>query len=170
MKFETREERERRFRHRSAALVVLPPVAREHRDRRPHAVRKATIAMNRYPKRALDWERRLLELFPLEEDSERPKTRADCAKLPRPCPYVSCRWHLYLDVTDRGNLTLNFPDLEPDELPISCALDVADQGPHRLEEVGLLMNLVRERVRQIEVDAKRKLRRLPVIREVGREC
>src|SRR4051812_43658731 len=32
------------------------------------------------------------------ELDERPLRRADCANGPRPCPLVSCRHHLYLDV------------------------------------------------------------------------
>jgi len=35
----------------------------------------------------------------------------------------------------------------------SCALDVADRGGATLEEVGALINVTRERVRQIEVMA-----------------
>ena len=40
---------------------------------------------------------------------ERPKTRADCLRVVRPCPWVSCRWNLALDVKPNGNVTLNFP-------------------------------------------------------------
>lgn len=45
----------------------------------------------------------------------------------------------------------NFPDREPSEMPPdqSCALDQSEE-PNTLEEIGQLMNLTRERVRQIE--------------------
>ena len=33
---------------------------------------------------------------------ERPKTRADCVDGPRPCPYISCAHHLYLDVNNES--------------------------------------------------------------------
>ncbi len=85
------------------------------------------------------------------EKIERPATRGDCRGGPRPCLFVGCRYHLFLDVNpETGSIKYNFPDLDPDELLSCCALDVADGGPHTLEEVGDLMNIVRERVRQIE--------------------
>ena len=89
----------------------------------------------------------------------RPQTREDCRDASRPCPFVACRHHLYLDVTDVGSLKLNYPDREPWELAHSCSLDVADAGASTLEEVGALMNVTRERTRQIEVSALLKLRR-----------
>jgi hypothetical protein len=81
----------------------------------------------------------------------RPKTRAECVEAARPCLFVSCKYHLYLDVNPRtGSVKLNFPDKELWELAETCALDVADKGGITLEEVGAIMNLTRERVRQVE--------------------
>lgn len=87
----------------------------------------------------------------------RPKTRADCAGVQRPCPFLSCRYHLYLDVTPAGGITLNFPDLELHEMAETCALDVAERQGTTLEHVGSLMNVTRERIRQLEVKAAAKL-------------
>lgn len=87
----------------------------------------------------------------------RPATRADCEAGERPCPYLSCRFNLYLDVTPAGGITLNFPDLELHEMAETCALDVADRQGSTLEHVGSLMNVTRERVRQIEAKAAAKL-------------
>ncbi len=89
----------------------------------------------------------------------RPLTRGDCAKGPRPCPWVACKYHLYLDVSTRtGSIKLNFPDLEPWELQDSCVLDVADKGPVTLEDVGRIMNLTRERIRQLEQAASVRIK------------
>lgn len=91
-------------------------------------------------------------------ESLRPKTRAECVDGPRPCPHVSCRHHLFLDVSAKtGAIKLNFPDLEVWELAISCALDVADGGAVTLEDAGAILNLTRERIRQLELKALSKL-------------
>ena len=92
-----------------------------------------------------------LELVLDELGHLRPEDREDCRLADRPCPYVSCKYHLYLDVNPRtGSIKLNFPDLEVWELSETCALDVAERGGMTLEEVGELMNLTRERIRQVE--------------------
>jgi hypothetical protein len=72
---------------------------------------------------------------------------------------VSCKHHLYLDVNpDTGSIKINFPDLEVWEMPETCSLDVADRGGITLEEVGEIMNLTRERIRQVEVRGLLKLK------------
>jgi hypothetical protein len=92
-------------------------------------------------------------------DSQRPRTRADCINGPRPCMFVSCKHNLYLDVNpETGSIKLNFPDKEIWELEHTCALDVAEKGGITLEEVGLIMNLTRERIRQVETRGLLKLR------------
>ena len=104
-------------------------------------------------------ERRAQERLPVLPDPDRPRTRGDCFVDERPCPYVSCKHHLYLDVNpETGSIKLNYPDLEPWELAETCALDVADRGGITLEEVGELMNLTRERVRQVEVRGLLKMK------------
>jgi hypothetical protein len=89
----------------------------------------------------------------------RPHTRAECVNSQRPCLFVSCKHHLYLDVNpETGSIKLNFPDKEIWELEETCALDVADKGGITLEEVGAIMNLTRERIRQVETRGLLKLR------------
>ncbi len=89
----------------------------------------------------------------------RPKTRADCISSARPCIFVSCKYNLYLDVNpETGSIKLNFPDKELAELEYTCALDVAEKGGITLEEVGEIMNLTRERIRQVETRGLEKLR------------
>jgi hypothetical protein len=89
----------------------------------------------------------------------RPRTRAECVNGPRPCLFVSCKQNLYLDVNpETGSIKLNFPDKEIWELAETCALDVAEKGGITLEEVGEIMNLTRERIRQVETRGLLKLR------------
>ena len=59
-----------------------------------------------------------------------------------------------------GAIKLNFPDLEVWEMTQTCALDVADRGGATLEDVGAIMNLTRERIRQVEVTGLAKLEAL----------
>jgi hypothetical protein len=94
-----------------------------------------------------------------EVERTRPRSRAECAGAARPCMFVSCKHHLYLDVNPAtGSIKLNFPDREIWELDETCALDVADRGGITLEEVGTIMNLTRERIRQVETRGLLKLR------------
>ena len=89
----------------------------------------------------------------------RPRSRGDCRNAPRPCPWVSCKYHLYLDIVPQsGSIKLNFPDLEVWDMTETCALDVADRGGITLEDVGMLLNLTRERIRQVEHSGLDKLR------------
>ena len=94
----------------------------------------------------------------LHEDP--PTSRSQCKSGYRPCPFVSCRFHLYLDVTEHGAIRLNFPGQEPWEMKTSCALDVAEAGEGlTLDALGALLNLTRERARQIESLALAKVNR-----------
>jgi len=97
---------------------------------------------------------------PPEHDGWRPKVRADCSSFPRPCPFVGCKYHLFLDVGREGQIKYNFGD-DVDALAKmkdTCALDVANQGGMHLESVGALMNFTRERARQQEEEGLAKLR------------
>ncbi len=134
-----------------------PEVSRKVRRRRRRTrPRSKTIAMKRLTREEL----RVGALLYPPVDDLRPATRADCQQLEqRPCPWVACKFHLYLDVNpETGSIKLNFPDLEPWELPHTCSLDVAEKGGITLEEVGEIMNLTRERIRQVEVRGLIKLK------------
>lgn len=121
------------------------------RNVRVREVKPRTVGYKRISKRSLN------VVYDYPTDIPRPRTRGECAGVPRPCPFVSCRYHLYLDVTQLGSLRLNFPDLEPDELEHSCCLDLADEGRLTLQQVAVTANVTRERVRQVERRILRKL-------------
>ncbi len=112
----------------------------------------------------------------------RPRTRGDCDPLhgKRPasgCPFISCRHHMFsVDVGFRGGLTIGTHDVpaDPSEADLeaaadalaeqiqrwgSCSLDIADRGAVTLEEVGERLNVTRERIRQIEAKAFRRVKR-----------
>lgn len=128
------------------------PQGRINRKRkRPRA---RTIAVKRITREDL----RIGALLYPVIDVERPRTRGECGD-ERPCPFVGCSHHLYLDVNvETGAIKLNFPDLEPWDMKHSCTLDEADKGAHTLEAVGERINVTRERLRQIEVEATEVLR------------
>ena len=79
-----------------------------------------------------------------------PQTRADCLiggfNAGRPCRWHTCRYHL---MNEKG----------------TCALDFADKGGMTLEEVGEILGVTRERVRQIETLALSKLAKRGVLHQ-----
>ena len=135
-----------------APVVVpeAPATQPSKRGKRSQTVRvtKRHLAMYRDP-----------EDDEIDLDEHRPKTRDDCIDGERPCPFVGCKHHLFLDVSrDDRSITLNFPGKELEELADTCALDVAGRGGATLEDVGNMFNLTRERIRQIEGKALGKLK------------
>lgn len=78
---------------------------------------------------------------------QKPAHRGECAELRRPCPFSSCRYHLAPDSRDGAPFLY------------SCALDVADDGAHTLDEVAEILGTSPESVRDVEVAALVKLRR-----------
>lgn len=139
--------------HRTLNAETLGPLGPLGFARRAHTVSRKQLAR--------EVARAAPEPVPAEQ---RPYWRADCVDGPRPCPWVSCKWNLYLDTTKAGSITLNFPGLDVDEVPNNCALDVADLGGVTLEQVGQVMNVTRERVRQVTEDALAKMRKAKVLK------
>ncbi len=108
------------------------------------------------------------------QHTERPRTWGECQEralgtASRPCGYLRCKHNLLVDVDGRtGSYKVTWPHLTAgaygDEYGAypqhTCALRVAEQGGMTLEEIGSVMNLTRERVRQIETKALLRLRDL----------
>lgn len=133
-------QRRRRRRGERSRSIRVARATREERQRAEHSARY------------------------LESQIDRPHTRDACIDGPRPCPFVACRHHLYLDVSPTtGTIKFNFPDLEVWELAESCALDVAEAGAQPPERASSLLNVTRERIRQIEAVA---LARLSMVRDL----
>ena len=95
-----------------------------------------------------------------------PRSRSECINGLRPCPWVRCKYHLYLDVIPRksgpGRICYNFlnSDEEPgsvSDMSETCVLDLVENGRSlSLEEIGTILRLTRERIRQIENTALKK--------------
>lgn len=109
------------------------------------------------------------EVAQVESLPLRPRTRGDCVDGPRPCPWVGCRYNLYLDVRRAHpvkrrryppEVRLSHPDREPWEVPPdqSCALDVADSGRQGTREVGRLLGISNSRSDQLTAIAQHKIR------------
>lgn len=130
-------------------------------DNDPGMRRKGKRRSKTIPRKQMMRERKKMQVDPklLElADQVRPKTRDECLRMERPCLFVSCKHHLYLDVNpETGSIKLNFPDKEVWQLSETCALDVAARGGLTLEEVGEILNLTRERIRQVEAAGLQKL-------------
>lgn len=104
-----------------------------------------------------------------------PETRGECRGGVRPCPLVSCRYHLLLNVTSDGRMYSQQDFDEDDAVSISeavraleetCALDVADrQSESRegglalpLEEVARLLGIAsKAKAHAVEQEALAKL-------------
>ena len=109
----------------------MPEISRKIRRRRRRTrPRSKTIAMKRLTREEL---RQGALMYP-PVDIPRPTSREECRGEARPCPWVACKHHLYLDINpETGSIKINFPDLEPWELKHTCALDVAERGGITLE-------------------------------------
>ena len=131
-----------------------PPAVEEAEEKRSDRVRPREVRAQTIHRRSLS-KRRLavLQAEAGEHPGGRPRTRGECPT-ERPCPWVSCRHHLYLDIQPRtGGIKLNFPDIGVEDMIESCSLDVADRGGATLEAAGAMLNITRERLRQLEVMA-----------------
>jgi hypothetical protein len=87
----------------------------------------------------------------------RPKILADCETGIGPCPWVSCRYNLFIDVVpvpgrpDRPPIVkLTWPGREIDSVGETCALRVAARRGLTHDAVGALMNLTPQRAEQLE--------------------
>ncbi len=129
------------------------PKTREREGRRGAVARPRTISSPRLSPEEVAAGKELVDWM----EHHRPRSREDCRDGPRPCPFVGCRYHLYLDVKPGSRaIKLNFPDRPPWEIPFTCALDIAEHGRQTLADVGAAINLTRERVRQVVRDAARR--------------
>ena len=80
-------------------------------------------------------------------------TEGACMACIEPCPRTMCRYHIH---SDARKLQI----MKRVESETTCSLKLANRGGMTLEEIGSIMGLTRERVRQIETRGKTRLRHI----------
>jgi hypothetical protein len=81
------------------------------------------------------------------------------------CRHMHCRYSLLGDRPRIAEWNADDFDELVDALPATCALDLAELGGMRLEEVAMVTGLARPRVEQLEIAALRKLAKSREIRK-----
>jgi len=96
-------------------------------------------------------------LYPEAENLKRPENRKDCPDI-RPCPYVGCKYNMYLDVTEAGGI--REPDHEPWDVDpaFSCILEIVAAGARTFDEIAEIMGITRQRAQQIFAEGLEKVR------------
>jgi len=149
------------------APVIRLPMAGSGRTRNNRAGRKpASIG----PGHLSPAERDEMELLVWELGAEGvrfgpPETWEDCVEEigDDPCPHVSCSMNLYLDVVppkragEEPVIKLNFPGLDVDQIPETCAVRAAMRGAATFEEIGQRLNITMARAEQLAAAGVEKL-------------
>ena len=97
----------------------------------------------------------------LEIEERRPLCRGECEHVPRPCPWIGCRHHMGITEyrPENGMIRIATDDPTTMDPAESCSLDLAERGGMTLQQVGDALGVTRERARQIQFAAERKIRR-----------
>ena len=80
--------------------------------------------------------------------------------MPRPCPFVGCRYNLYLDVNPKtGHIRYNFPQRHVCQMDESCALDIAECGRLTDAAIAEILGLERSTVTKAVTRALKKMKK-----------
>jgi hypothetical protein len=142
---------------KSCGCKLTPRVERRRRGR--------TIAIPEREKVVHNFEKEIL-------DNTRPKTRNDCKGIHRPCPWVGCKYNMFIDIGRNGRIIYNNTYKSPLDMPCdkSCLLDIVEKyGGQTLDAIGDMISVSRERVRQIEAKAIEKCTKLKQLIEEKEE-
>jgi hypothetical protein len=157
---------------------------------------KLTQSMKRTAKYKRDIAEQHAIRYRKEFKVRKPRTWGECeaaglGQKGAPCPFLSCKYNLLVDVSPAGGLVIRtapgfgaagasteagvlpasidcIEDVDLPEDRCTCALAAVAAEP-TLEDVGEMMNLTRERVRQIESRAIAKATTLPGMKPAERE-
>ena len=101
------------------------------------------------------------DIVPESIPGTKPVTRQECKSSHRPCPWISCQFHMFWCVNQIDRILQYLPDHTIADIALSlsqtCVLDVTDTGEKTLEEIGDILQVSRERIRQIEEGAINKI-------------
>lgn len=91
-------------------------------------------------------------------------TNGQCRTVAGPCQHTECRYHM----DNTGDVGVHVARASSKRVTSeACALDAAEHGPLKLDEIGERLGVTRERVRQIEKQAREKIaRNHPALEEV----
>lgn len=126
------------------------------RPRFPDSVRRVATVLDLNAERLLEAPGGRLTKW-TQPEPEMPTTRDQCVDGPRPCPWYACRYHLGT-FSRYGSVAVRIDPNDIDTTPLeTCALDLAARGGMTLTEVGEAVGHTRERVRQLQVGAIRRV-------------
>lgn len=79
--------------------------------------------------------------------------------MPRPCPFVGCRYHLFLDVNAWGGVSFPYGEdvIALQGMADTCALDRADRGRTRMNKISAIFRMTGARARMLVQSALAKL-------------
>lgn len=69
-----------------------------------------------------------------------PNTRGDCINGARPCPHITCKYHLYNDVSEYCQ-SIATPAPMLCNMCETCALDIAEEGGMSTQQVANLIGV-----------------------------
>lgn len=88
--------------------------------------------------------------------ADRPTRRSQCVDGPRPCPWVTCRYHLHLDlvVKDGETVVRENPNYHEGAGVDSCALDVAARGPLSSKDAAPIIGISASACKELYRDSQ----------------
>lgn len=90
-----------------------------------------------------------------------PRTRAECPPADVPCPFVTCRYHLWTTrAYHRGAVVAIVESPVWGDMDHTCVLNDADAQERNCEQVGAILRIGRQRVHQVEHKALNKAREM----------